>query len=134
MFSRNADFFLLHHYSLFVLTTLLHQMSDTTQPPTTPSSTPVVETAPTCDTCSQATTCTPATCTPATKKARKRCYACRKKLGLAGGIKCKCGFVFCSKHRYPNQHACTFDFKAHDRALLAKDVVGGGAFAKVERV
>ena len=104
-------------------------MPDTTQPPTTPSTTPVVDKAPTCDTCSPATTCT-----PATKKASKRCYACRKKLGLAVGIKCKCGFVFCSKHRYPNQHACTFDFKAHDRALLAKDVVGGGAFAKVERV
>ena len=76
--------------------------------------------------------------TPTSKKARKtnhkRCHACRKKLGLAGGITCKCGFVFCSKHRYPDQHTCSFDFKAHDRAQLAKDVVGGGEFAKVERV
>ena len=26
----------------------------------------------------------------------------------------------CAAHRYPDQHVCTFDFKGHDRALLAK--------------
>ena len=31
---------------------------------------------------------------------RKRCFDCKKKVGLLG-VECKCGFVFCNKHRLP---------------------------------
>ena len=31
---------------------------------------------------------------------RKRCFCCRKKVGLLG-IECKCGFVYCNGHRLP---------------------------------
>lgn len=55
--------------------------------------------------------------TPQTDKSR--CYTCRKKCGLTG-FTCRCTFTFCAAHRYPDQHVCTFDFKGHDRALLAK--------------
>jgi len=48
-----------------------------------------------------------------------RCYACRKKIGLTG-FQCLCGYFFCSTHRYAEDHACTFDHKAHGRANLAK--------------
>lgn len=37
-------------------------------------------------------------------------------------------------HRYPDQHACTFDFKAHDRENLAKVVMGGGEFSKIDHL
>jgi hypothetical protein len=50
---------------------------------------------------------------------RSRCYSCRKKVGLTG-FECRCGFVFCGQHRYADQHSCGFDYRAHDRALLAK--------------
>jgi predicted nucleic acid binding AN1-type Zn finger protein len=62
-----------------------------------------------------------------------RCHSCNKKVGLTG-IECRCGSVYCGQHRYPEQHNCTFDFKAHDRANLQKTVVGGGEFSKMERL
>ena len=54
------------------------------------------------------------------QKNKKRCFCCRKKVGLTG-IECRCGYVFCGIHRYPDQHECTFDFKAFDRAKIAKN-------------
>ncbi|OVA03582.1 zinc finger protein [Macleaya cordata] len=48
-----------------------------------------------------------------------RCSTCRKRVGLTG-FRCKCGITFCSSHRYPEQHGCTFDFKAVGREAIAK--------------
>ncbi|XP_062075989.1 uncharacterized protein LOC133780130 [Humulus lupulus] len=45
----------------------------------------------------------------ATKK--NRCKDCNKKIGLIG-FSCRCGNVYCSRHRLPEEHACTYDFKA----------------------
>jgi len=45
------------------------------------------------------------------------CFKCKKKVGLTA-IKCKCGYAFCGKHRYPEEHSCTFDFKSYDRKKL----------------
>lgn len=50
------------------------------------------------------------------------------------GIACRCDYVFCSLHRYPEQHDCTFDFKTSDRNDLKRTVVGGGQFSKVDRL
>ncbi|XP_016483095.2 putative zinc finger A20 and AN1 domain-containing stress-associated protein 8 [Nicotiana tabacum] len=50
----------------------------------------------------------------------KRCNSCKKKVGLVG-FSCKCGGIFCRIHRYPEEHACTFNFKSMGRALLAKE-------------
>ncbi|KAJ4842710.1 hypothetical protein Tsubulata_017889 [Turnera subulata] len=50
---------------------------------------------------------------------KNRCEGCNKKVGLTG-FACRCGKVFCGKHRYPKEHSCTFDFKALDRVLLVK--------------
>lgn len=44
---------------------------------------------------------------------------CRKKLGLSG-IDCKCGKTFCTGHRMPLDHDCTFDFKKLHSAKLTK--------------
>ena len=48
-----------------------------------------------------------------------RCFSCSKKVGLTG-FKCRCGFTFCSGHRYADAHACTFDYKAAAATLLTK--------------
>lgn len=48
------------------------------------------------------------------QKDRRRCLECNKFLGFTG-IKCKCGFVFCGSHRYPENHDCDFDFDGFAR-------------------
>lgn len=48
-----------------------------------------------------------------------RCASCRRRVGLTG-FKCRCGVTFCGSHRYPEQHACDFDFKAMGREQIAK--------------
>jgi len=45
------------------------------------------------------------------------CATCNKKTGIVP-FDCKCGSVFCAKHRYPEEHACTFDFKTEERNKL----------------
>ncbi|XP_076333302.1 AN1-type zinc finger protein 6-like isoform X2 [Tachypleus tridentatus] len=44
------------------------------------------------------------------KKKKNRCQMCRKKVGLTG-FYCRCGGLFCSLHRYSDEHSCTFDYK-----------------------
>lgn len=51
------------------------------------------------------------------KKKKNRCYLCNKKLTLMPII-CKCGLKFCSSHRHPEDHQCTFDHKREQQNLL----------------
>ncbi|XP_019187164.1 PREDICTED: zinc finger A20 and AN1 domain-containing stress-associated protein 6-like [Ipomoea nil] len=53
------------------------------------------------------------------QQATNRCSACRKKVGLTG-FRCRCGVTFCGVHRYPENHGCSFDFKALGREAIAK--------------
>ncbi|OQR99893.1 hypothetical protein ACHHYP_03983 [Achlya hypogyna] len=69
----------------------------------------------------------------AVQKNKSRCWDCKKKVGLTG-IECRCGYVYCSNHRFADQHNCTFDYKAADRAELAKRNPGGGAFEKIDKL
>lgn len=48
-----------------------------------------------------------------------RCYHCNKKVGIYG-FNCRCGFNFCSSHRYADAHDCTFDYKTFEREQLRK--------------
>lgn len=48
-----------------------------------------------------------------------RCTACKRKVGLTG-FRCRCGETFCGSHRYPEQHACSFDFKSAGRDAIAR--------------
>ncbi|EAZ02908.1 hypothetical protein OsI_25047 [Oryza sativa Indica Group] len=57
----------------------------------------------------------PATAT----KAKNRCEACRKKVGLLG-FPCRCGGMFCGAHRHAGAHACSFDYKAAGREVIAR--------------
>ncbi|RVW65205.1 Zinc finger A20 and AN1 domain-containing stress-associated protein 1 [Vitis vinifera] len=53
-----------------------------------------------------------------TKKSEK-CEMCKKKVGIIG-FKCRCGSMFCGKHRLPEKHECNFDYKAMGREILMK--------------
>ncbi|KAJ9139966.1 hypothetical protein P3X46_030657 [Hevea brasiliensis] len=51
---------------------------------------------------------------------RKRvCSTCNKRVGLTG-FECRCGNLFCGKHRYPEEHSCGFDYKAYAREIMLK--------------
>ena len=51
------------------------------------------------------------------QKNRKRCFDCRKKIGLTG-FECRCGFMFCGQHRLPEDHECNFDHITFEREQL----------------
>ena len=77
---------------------------------------------------------------PATEQAPKaevqadatKCWSCQRKVGLLG-FKCKCSYVFCSKHRYADQHTCSFDYKtaAKEQIKKANPVVEGAKIVKI---
>lgn len=54
------------------------------------------------------------------KKKKVKCQVCKKKLGLLG-FDCRCGHVFCSGHRHPDQHVCSVDYKEIGRDRLRRD-------------
>ena len=64
------------------------------------------------------------------QKNRMRCFSCRKKIGLTG-TECRCGYVFCGIHRYPEEHSCDFDFQKLAQAKVAKKT-GGAVVSKVQ--
>ncbi|URE34943.1 Zinc finger AN1 domain-containing stress-associated protein 15 [Musa troglodytarum] len=47
------------------------------------------------------------------------CSTCGRKVGLTG-FRCRCGDLFCSRHRYSDTHDCSFDYKALGREEIAK--------------
>ncbi|KAH7442208.1 hypothetical protein KP509_03G076800 [Ceratopteris richardii] len=47
-----------------------------------------------------------------------RCFSRRGRVGLTG-FKCRCGNIFCSVHRYSEEHNCTFDYKAKAKKEIA---------------
>lgn len=49
-----------------------------------------------------------------------KCPVCTKKNKLTD-IQCKCGNIFCSLHRYPHMHDCSFNFKVNERNLIEKN-------------
>ena len=57
-------------------------------------------------------------------KSNKLCFHadCKKRLMLTDQM-CKCKEKFCSLHRMPEVHNCTFDFKAAGRQYLSTMLV-----------
>lgn len=53
------------------------------------------------------------------KKKKRRCHSCRAKLSLVA-VECRCGSLFCDRHRYAEDHDCPFDYKAEARAAISK--------------
>lgn len=53
------------------------------------------------------------------QKNTKRCFSCKKKIGLTG-FQCHCGYFYCSEHRYSDKHDCDYDYQANAREQLEK--------------
>jgi hypothetical protein len=49
-----------------------------------------------------------------------KCAICNKKLNIAQtlGNECRCGKVLCDMHKYPEEHACAFDYKTSAKEQL----------------
>ena len=48
------------------------------------------------------------------RKQLTRCKICNKKVGVVlYTCKCNTEYIFCGKHKLPNNHECTFDFKEY---------------------
>lgn len=54
------------------------------------------------------------------KKPKMRCSHCNIKINITNSIICKCEKLLCYKHRYQNEHSCTFDYKTVEREKLAQ--------------
>lgn len=55
-----------------------------------------------------------------TKRKVARCVTCKKKVGIYG-FSCKCNGYYCTEHRYPEVHECTFDYKNEGRNKLTRE-------------
>jgi len=60
------------------------------------------------------------------------CWECKRKVGLLG-FHCKCDYTFCGKHRYAEEHKCSFDYMSQQQARLAKEnpMVAHGKVSKI---
>ena len=47
------------------------------------------------------------------------CCFCAKRTGMMS-YSCRCGFVFCKKHRLPEKHNCDYDYISVGRSRLKK--------------
>lgn len=49
------------------------------------------------------------------------CALCNKKLRFSSAFACRCKKSFCVKHRFFDQHGCTFDYKHEARSILLEN-------------
>lgn len=49
-----------------------------------------------------------------------KCWECNRKVGLVQ-TQCKCGYVYCPKHRHSEAHNCSFDYHQQQKDRLTKD-------------
>ena len=70
------------------------------------------------------TTTTPETNNQSDNQLTNRCNAveCRKKLKLTD-MECRCTKRFCTMHRLPESHACTFDHTAREWSALVNQLM-----------
>lgn len=60
---------------------------------------------------------TAATATP--PRVALRCSSCRRRVGLTD-FRCRCGELFCCRHRHSAAHDCSFDYKAAAREVISR--------------
>lgn len=49
-----------------------------------------------------------------------QCEECSKKLKFINAFTCRCEKSFCAKHRFHDQHSCSYDFKLEAKSKLAQ--------------
>ena len=67
------------------------------------------------------------------QKEKKRCTQCKKKLGVIS-YTCKCEKLFCISHLQPQDHACTFNYKAEADIILTKYLESEQRASKLEKI
>ena len=67
---------------------------------------------------------------------KPRCHICKKKIPLTmRGTPCHCGFEFCSLHRLPETHGCTFDHREKHLSSASDKITAMKCVAdKVEKI
>ena len=75
---------------------------------------------------------------PKKKKKKKRCAlkTCKHKLKLTD-MKCRCNLIYCSHHRYPEMHKCSWNPKSETELEKYKQAAGLNQivlFSKMERI
>ena len=55
------------------------------------------------------------------EKATERCFICQKKLKIMKSFSCKCCNKFCNDHRFPEDHNCSYDYKALGKKILVEN-------------
>ncbi|KAI8886979.1 hypothetical protein K501DRAFT_321664 [Backusella circina FSU 941] len=75
------------------------------------------------------------------QKNKGRCFSCRSKIPLSKQLtnKCRCEYIFCDTHRFPDKHQCDFDHATMDKDILAKNNPklnekprGGNSFQRID--
>jgi hypothetical protein len=46
------------------------------------------------------------------------CSFCSRRLKITNNYSCRCGHLFCIRHRFHDQHGCSFDYKSEALAKL----------------
>ena len=54
------------------------------------------------------------------QKNKNQCWYCEKKTGMSN-YKCKCGYVFCKKHRLSEKHECVHDFRKEGKIRITRN-------------
>lgn len=60
--------------------------------------------------------------------------SCKKKLGISGGLTCKCGKTFCIGHIQCELHSCSFDHKKAGQDTLKKQLDVGHLTEKIIKI
>ncbi|OAG30724.1 hypothetical protein NEIG_00236 [Nematocida sp. ERTm5] len=49
------------------------------------------------------------------------CSYCSARLRITNTFGCKCKRIFCAKHRYSDEHRCSYDYKTENMIRLEKE-------------
>ena len=52
---------------------------------------------------------------------KKKCMVCSKLLSILKENICRCESTFCSVHKYPSSHNCTYDYFENNKRILEKN-------------
>lgn len=54
---------------------------------------------------------------------KNKCSVCKIKLGLTGGVYCRCGELLCASHIAGDCHGCSFNYHSFTQSTLSKQLI-----------
>lgn len=58
---------------------------------------------------------------------------CKKKVGVLCNVRCRCGKIFCTSHRFFKDHGCTFDYRKEYLDTAKKNMIVSSV-SKLEKI